>query len=492
MLARFLALFVAVVFTLPAAAVPGGSSPPFSQASRLRPANNQICVIGHSMAQQIITNGSSGATRNVSLQPVSALGVVAMISRGHYAISEANTFAVAGTKIKDLYATALPSGLTQLQSALAAPCGTVFLWNGGHNDMAAGNSAALALFGTGDDGKGLKYALDTLTGAGKPVVVMTDPPSGNASNTGYRFNTATNKQFSQIRNWILKAPSLYPGQVYAVDTFPLLQDRSGGATAGDNLNALVQDGVHPNTLAAIRIAGPLKATLDALGLPWTPPYVAGSGDIFDAAANTTGNLISNGAVYGATTTAPAAQGGVTFAGNFPANLGGVSWTTNSAAQAGTLTATGSMVTTASGQWFQLTVTGTTGATVSPSIIFSEAASPTLSNGDVLRCRGDWEIDPSSVGLASFGTRLSVTRPSGTWTSEAAQEGYTAEQTAGAPDAATWGLLGSPVSGMWTGPITVTATGTETSVGCNVQIILKSSASPNFTVRWRDLSLRKDQ
>lgn len=484
--------------------------PPFSAGYRLRPSSNKIAIIGHSMGQQAITDSTAGATRSVQLHACAFPAWLGAVSKGRYTFPEDAHFAVASTVVKDIYATPLIynanglvwnagsattmlpalAGKTQLQAALASPAQVVIVWNGGHNDIVANRSSAWVLFGTGDDGKGLKYVVDTLTAAGKIVVLMVDPPSGNSGATAFRYTASQLRQAAAIRNWILKAGALYPGQVFPVDTYPDLTDHSAAATIGDNVAAYFQDSVHTNALGAVRLVPRVQRALDSIGVPLIPPRVHAPADYY-ASDNTTGNLILNGSLYGTTGAMPSAQGGVTFAGVGPVNNGGLSWSATGGAQAGTLTVTGSMVSTATGNWFQVVIAGTTAANASPRIDLVSGLSYTnLQAGDVIASYGEWEVDPASTGFEGVMLRSLLARSAG-FTSDTTMLLAVSDVSAGL-DPTTWGLLGAPASGTWNGDLVQNITGTETGGSLNICFCPKPSSTVNATIRVRNIATRKVQ
>lgn len=105
---------------------------------------------------------------------------------------------------------------------------------------------------------------------------------------------------------------------------------------------------------------------------------------------------------------------------------------------------------------------------------------------MLQSFGEFEIDPGAVGLCGVPLVLVRTLP-GPQT-DVVNLGYGGE-VGGVLDNVLSGLP-APLSGSWNGELNSTVSGTESSISAYVQVNLKASASINFTIRLRNLAVRK--
>jgi hypothetical protein len=458
-------------------------------ALRQRPLNNRIGLIGHSMLDQAIGQLVSGQQlRSASLALTAFPSWVSLLSRGRYLIPENCKFAVAASLVSDLSertltAATAPSGFglgkTQLQAAIDCPAATIAVMSG-HNDRMNGVSLATSI-------TKMTLVLNALTGAGKIVLLCSAIPTGSASFPTRRLTGSQLAAHLAWCDWTTRiAPTLWPGQVYAIDFWQDMVDMAPSATAGDVVSAKTQDGVHPSSWGAYLMARRVLAVLDGLGIPAAAPNVHRRGEVYDATSNPRGNLLgANGLLADAGTALSGSSGGVTFSGVRPS---GANVYVNSAGQAGTLTIAGAMVTTPTGAWWQMTVTGTTAANAGPNFTLNP---PNLSPGnvapnDVLHGFGEFEIDAGGTGLCGF--PLALIRNLAGPQVDNMNLGYGGEST-GVLDPVLSGLPG-PLSGSWNGDLLSTVSGTETSISTYLQINLKASATVNLTMRVRNLAVRK--
>jgi hypothetical protein len=405
-----------------------------------------------------------------------------ILSKGQVIFPESCKFAVSSTTSSDAINTVLTSGAgsgkTQLQAAMACPAAIAFLMDE-HNDRSSSFTLATTI-------ANFTTLISGLVGSGKIVIIVIDPPSGTAADTAHRFTGAQLAYHVGFRDWVIrKAPSLWPGRVYGVDTWPVMEDTATSAAGGDVLASKTQDNVHPNALGGYGIATQILPILQSLGLPRLDVAIHAPGETYDSANNATGNLLgSAGTIYGATGSMPANAGGVTYAGNKPS---GSSISTNSAAQAGTLTITGAMVSTSTGNWFQLTVAGTTASNSNPQIsLINTLTLGNLTAGDVLQTFGEFEIDANGTGLVCAAQQLTRTLPS---SSDTISLLYDLPSVSGKLDSIL-STLSAPLAGYWCGDLTTTVDGTETLVQLQHQIMIQPSSTINFVVRMRKSAVRK--
>lgn len=413
---------------------------------------------------------------------------MSILSRGRYLVPEDCKFAVASTLVSDLSETPLTSatapsgfglGKTQLQAAIDCPAATIAVMSG-HNDRLNAVTLAMSI-------AKMTVVLNALAAAGKLVLLCAPTPSGSAAYTNRRFTGAQLAYHLGWADWTTRiAPALWPGQVYAVDFWQDMADMSPAATAGDVVSAKTQDGVHPSSWGAFLMAKRVLAVLDGFGIPAAAANVHRRGEQFDAANNPRGNLLgSAGLLADAGTAWSGASGGVGFSGTRPSTANVYA---NGAAQAGSLAIAGAMVTTATGPWWQMTVTGSTAAGAAPNFTVNppNLTLGQLAAGDVLHSFGEFEIDPGATGLCGFPLVLVRNLP-GSQT-DAVNLGYGGEIN-GPLDNVLAGLPG-PLAGSWNGDLTSTISGTETSVSAYMQANLKASAGVSLTLRLRNLAVRK--
>jgi hypothetical protein len=270
----------------------------------------------------------------------------------------------------------------------------------------------------------------------------------------------------QVRRWLLDAaPGLYGPNLVVVDPWPNIADLT--STTGDILNGYAYDGLHPNAAGAYQIASVIYSHI--LGqYPPAPILSASAADVYDATYNPRGNLLPNGQMSGTS-------------GTLTTNVTGslANNTTASTATFTGLSAVCSKVTTATGDWQQVVLSGDSGAGT-PILQFTQSV--TMANvaaGDVVQGAGEWEVDASSVGLKALAfsaDRLNTGSLKSRARSGAAGNGPW-------PAAAT--------SGVWCPHASVTLDGTENQLQGIVQIYpIASTTGVSATIRFRNLSLRK--
>lgn len=461
-------------------------------SARARPTSNKVALIGHSMLDQALGQLPSGNNVRVSQQWVWAWpGWVSALSKGRFIFTEDCKFAVSGSLVSDIGDTVLtlasnPSGIgigkTQLQNAIACPASIVAYWSG-RNDRANAVALSTSIAKATRD-------FNAITAAGKVVLAISEIPAGSATFPSTRL--AGQQLAFQLAwvDWLTRtAPALWPGKVFAVDLWQDMVDMSTTATPGDVISAKTQDGVHSSALGAYPQALRVLKVLDGLGFPQGYPAIGRRGDVYDAANNPSGNLLGDTGTLTQSSTPWSGSldsGRIALAGARPA-VGSQYGATGTGT---TLTATGSFVTTATGNWWQVRVNGNTAAGANPNFTFVPLATgailPNLSVGDVLRAYGEFEIDANGTGLCGLALMLQRNLPSGKFDLTAQTFGI---ESSGVLDTVLAGLT-APIAGTWNGNTNVTIDGTESGILAGLQVNMKQSVAVDFTFRVRNLAVRK--
>jgi hypothetical protein len=466
-----------------------GATLPSINRALLRPANNQIALIGHSMADNCMSLGISGGQIRQILFHANVAGFISMLSKGRYTFPEDCKFAVGSTKTSDIISTALTStnrpngvgvGFTQLQMAVSCPASIVFLWTG-TNDASGGISLATTI-------ANFRTILNTLTAAGKIVILIGPTPRGSTAGTSFRLTGSQLQILMALREWLVRqAPLLWPGLVYCVDLWTLFADLSSSATAGDIVAADSYDQLHPSALGAWKIFQIALLMLDRLGLPGAFSQENTNGEAYDATNNPRGNLIPSAAtqalLYGTGAAWSGTSGGAVFAGTKASLLTSV---LSGVAGSSAITFTGSMVTTSTGQWWQIVVSGTSiaGSNQYTLLYFSNILRTNLNAGDKIAQFGEFEIDSGGVGLAGLAYVTQRSTAAGT---DTVALGY-GDGSKGAFDTI---LAAGMLSGTWNGDQPTTISGDETvDIKNYFQINVMPSTTVNFTFRVRNLAVRK--
>lgn len=437
---------------------------------------NIIGLVGHSMLDQGMSG--AGATVAYALPRSASLHLrayppwIALLSQGRYVFPEDCKFAVSGQTSTQVLA-------TQLAGFLACRA-KVGLYHVGRNDFNAGATLASLIANATE-------FLTATAAAGKIILAMVEIPGGDATYPAWRLNATNMAVCHGYRSWLLTvAPKLWPGMVYGVDTWPDAVDYTS-AVAGDVRLGETQDGVHPNARLSARLARRVISVLDGLGMPPRSVPVHMPGDIAVAANAATANLISRNpsllSVAGGSV--PAAAGGVTFAGAVPQYWG---LSANSAAQAGSLTVTTSLVTTATGPWLQFDVVGNTAANAGPGLYLDYYTygpeQAFMVAGDNLQAFGEYEIGAGGVGVC--GVSQEIARVVGGVGDQVIT--HACGDDSGPIDTI---IAGADLCSMWDGSWTISKVSkTESSLYLRYRIIMSPSKAVNFRVRMRNIALRK--
>lgn len=411
----------------------------------LLPRNNLVACYGDSRLDggYVVTTGSDQRLGKGIPFWVSAL------SRGKFSFPAALNFA--------------HSGYTSEQQepfidACCASTAAVILFFLSTNDRSANWDAARSI-------TSLNKALVRFAATGKLVIVIAEAPRGaNRSSFNAQLNTANLRYHQQVRQWLRSVPSTYGPNVIAVDPYPDLADRT--STNGWMLQSVSNiDNLHLNNTGGYLVA---MRILDAIGprFPPVPFLMTDVGDEYEAATNPRGNLLMNkGYMIGT---------GGTFGSNGGTGSLAAGWSTagNAAWIASALTTTFSKVTTATGDWQQVVISGTAGA--GAFLTINTAAAAIGAAGTVVDGSMEWEVDPGAVGLQALG--LVMSRVGGT--SYSVADGYQGDGEW--PAGAVAGTLRTPA---------LVALGTESGVGCSPYIFLNTGAV-NVTIRMRAVAVRK--
>lgn len=463
----------------------------------LRPSNNKIGLMGHSMLGRCINVETySAPTRTVSLNwERNVVAALSMLTKGRYAFPESCKFAVSGSTVKDIYTTTITTATnttltgsgTQLSYAKVCPAAVIYL-DTSTNDVTAGYSIDRIITGAGDDSLGLQYVVDELVKAGKIVVLSSGYPRGNSSFTSSRLTTSQLKVAMAYRKWVLEtAPARWPGAVYGIDYWSLLADRAAG-TAGDIKAGYVEDGLHLNSAAGLLMYPRALEVFDRLGLPQSYPLQHQLGDIYDATLNPNGNLLINNPDLLGGTAISGTTGGVTLAGVRPTNH---TVTFGSALQAGTgITLTGSQQTgTSTGDWYRIAYTGTTASNINPYFSLQLGMTGVTANinaGDIIAPFGEWEIGSGSTGVCGVSIRVVRTFPTGVDTIKIGYGDYAT--FGGVLDAS---FASANLGGTWNGDLRLQPwLGTETALAVYLDVFLRESSTPAGYVQFRNAALRK--
>lgn len=399
--------------------------------SKLAPANNAIGLIGHSMLDQALQLSLGGTTTGKVFSLRQAPTWVKLLSGNAVKFPEDCKFAYSGVTSTSMVQTPIAAnqgtnqpwaiGLTQLDAAVMCRARVIVI-HCYHNDPSNNVSLTQSIANH-------TLAIRKLAAAGKFVVLATDLPSGNMDFTTTRyFGPGASggqgstyglglKDAQAFRRWCLsEAPLLAPGRVAVADYWKAMIDPTAGFSTvtasgnfagssgvnGDILRNTAQDGVHTNALGGYLCAQVLLAAIKSFGLATYNDPGATLGDLYDATHNPRGNLLTSPVLLesGSAMTLT----GVTCTGNRPT---GYSLFGNGSATSGTLTAASSFVTTATGHWWQLRISGTVGGTPntgSSGLLFFQ---PGFNNapivaGDKIALTCDVEIDHLSNGAPMTG------------------------------------------------------------------------------------------
>lgn len=343
---------------------------------RVLPSNNLFALVGDSRAAADHLN----STTSMVYHNVSGIGWWAQtLSRGRVRFPIALDYAVPGADTEQMLATQIPA-------AIASPAASVLM-------LVSTNDRAARSWDANRTIAALTSSIQALVSAGKIVWLIAELPRGDSGFTAARLSTQQLAFHMHVRRWMLESRERFGRNVYVIDAYPRIANLA--STTGDISILPVRqtyDGLHPNGAGAWTIATTMLAdpAFDALygGLPDQLAYVAS--DTFSA-DNPRGNLLANGLLAGTAGTVGAGMTGQVADGwsTASSNLGGVS-------------AVWAKVTTATGNWQQLTLSGTSGASqasinLSRSITFANVAA-----GDVLDASAEFEVDAGMANVRAFG------------------------------------------------------------------------------------------
>lgn len=409
------------------------------------PSNNLFALVGDSRPAADHAN-STGTT---IYHNVTGIGWwVQNLTGGRVRFKASDDFAVGGSTTEDMNA-------GPVASAIASSAASVVLLSS-TNDQAANNWAASRSIAA------LTTAINALLNAGKWLYVVAELPRGSSGFTAQRYTTQQEIDHGLVRAFLLGLANSHP-RIKVIDAYPTISD-TGGVTT-DYLAAQTYDGVHPSAFGAYTIASVIAPIV--LQRHAADSYAFNASDVYNASTNPFGNLLPNGAMAG---TSGSLTSGVTG-----------SLADNTSASTGTFTglsAVCSKVTTGTGNWQQVVVSGTSGAGT-PILAFTQSVNySNLSVNDKLEARGEWEVDAGSVGfkapafsLGRFNTGVS--------------KGFS---RSGANASIPWPT--GATSGKWRSPSQVTILGDENQVQGNTQLYIAPSTTVAFTFRFKNLDIRK--
>lgn len=418
------------------------------------PSNNLFALVGDSRAAADHNN----STASLVYHNVSGIGWWAQtLSRGRVRFPIALDYAVGGSNSEQMLATQIPA-------AVASTAANVLMLTSTNDRAAMGWDANRTI-------AALSTSIQALINAGKVLWIVAELPRGDSGFTAARLSTQQLAYHMQVRRWILECRERFGRNVYVIDAYPRIANLT--STTGDISILPVRqtyDGLHPNGAGACTIAQTWLADpfFDALyGGPDQLTWVAS--DAFSA-DNPRGNLLGNGLMTGT---------GGTVGGGMTGQVAD-GWTAQ-AANLGSVTAAWAKVTTATGDWQQLTLGGSSGGSQPSISLIRNITYANVSAGDVLDASAEFEIDAGSAGIgsAAFGLWRSL--------SGANVRNVISGQNQG-------GLLPNTAhSGVWRLPDTQTIAGGGVENIVQAQMLVQplvSQASVSLVLRVRNFSIRK--
>jgi hypothetical protein len=334
----------------------------------------------------------------------------------------------------------------QLSQAVASPAGSVVMLVS-TNDQAAGWAASRSI-------AAIKPFVSSVVRSGKNLWIITELPRGPSN----AFTAPQLVEHNLVRAYL---QSLSHPQITLIDSYPTM----AAANGIDFLAGLANDGVHPNIAGAFALADVMRPIITER-FP-VDPYAFSALDLYNASTNPRGNLVANGEMSG---TSGSLTAGITGSLATGYNVVVANWT----GLAGVL----SKVSTATGDWQQLVITGNSGS--NPIVLIRRSLTfANLATGDRLEGRGEFEVDANSVGLTQFshsvaryngGTSLGLVRCGG---------------AGGAP----WPQAAT--RGIWLSGAPTIMGGSENSVQNEMHVSpLSNTNGIEITVRFRNFDIRK--
>lgn len=308
-----------------------------------------------------------------------------------------------------------------------------------------------------------------LVAAGIPVFLISALPRGDvARSPTYIFSTSQSRSHASSRNWNTRQAPLVSPLVQVIDPFALLRDKTqtNSATAVGQINTIMaNDGLHQNTLGSrVIVMDAMLADAIKRVCPAQPYLSVDASDLYDATDNKRGNRVTGGLLNVGGGNA-GSTGLATVPSGFNASMTNMSG----------VTITPSLVTTATGLWYQLAFSGTSGATA-PQFTLQNTVDYLFQAGDIGFCAFEFEVDAGGTGLGGLDPQLQRTLVSG---SEIVQGGpRNAAYDADIP-AAFSGAVCTPK---------ITFDGTETAQTSYARIDLQPSKAISFTVRLRNFTV----
>lgn len=418
------------------------------------PANNLFALVGDSRAAADHLN----STASMVYHNVSGIGWwTQTLSRGRVRFPIALDYAVGGSDSEQMLATQIPV-------AVASPAASVLMLTSTNDRAARGWDANRTI-------AALTASIQALVSAGKIVWIIAELPRGDSGFTSARLSTQQLAFHMQVRRWILECRERFGRNVFVIDAYPRIANRA--STTGDISILPVRqtyDGLHQNGAGACTIAQTWLSdpAFNALygGVPDQLTWAAA--DTFSA-DNPRGNLLANGLMTGTTGTVGAGMTGQVADG----------WTTSSA-NLGSVTAAWAKVTTATGDWQQVTIGGTSGVSQTSINLIRNISYANVSAGDVLDASAEFEVDAGASGILAFGT-FSLWRSLSGANVRNVYSGF--GQGGGLPNTAFSGVHRLPDTQ------TIAGGGVENIVQCQFTIQPVVSSSPSLVLRVRNASIR---
>lgn len=264
-------------------------------AAGATPASNLIAVLGHSLAFVNWGNDPSTPTENINpptqgvMQSRGYAFWAQTLSNARVRFKRDHNFGYSGLTSTDL--------LAFVPIAAASPCGTVILDHLANDHGAAAISAATSIANT-------LAMIDTLTMAGKLVVILTTPPRGNGTTAYWAAGDANISNWLQVNDWLKRVAANIPG-VLVADANAKLVDQSSTTGIFRAGMTSVGDLAHGGPAYAFERGKVLAAIFNTI-FPPVDFLPFSNADVYHAVNNPRGLLNTNPMLLAAAGTAPSA------------------------------------------------------------------------------------------------------------------------------------------------------------------------------------------
>lgn len=355
-------------------------------AGRLGPPNRRVACLGDSISQHNTINAATNWTGQYGNRYISFgyLSWLRFLSNQAFDFDGNSNFGVVGDT--------LPLIQARTDVALAASDAGTWFVMGGINDT------ALTI---GQSQDALRSIVQKILNAGRIVVLMVPPPSGDSGNTGQRMTATRLKVFNAFRRWMLYTYSSAPG-VYVVDMWPALGDFT--STIGDNIVGRTYDGLHPSPEGAFRMAKMLLPVVNLI-FPKRNFLPSSSSDLYDATDNPKGCVTPNPYLTGTAGTAGTGGSG-NIADSWSGTNSGLTGLTRVYSKIAAATGFGGVLYDGgiTKDWQQCVIGNTPSGNADASILFLTSPAG-LAIGDTVQGVAEIEVDSGTAGMDSLFLRL---------------------------------------------------------------------------------------